>query len=79
MDTLDLSYDAFFYPVLFITCFLVYQIGFNYLKFLDELQPSEIQEQKYLKRIEELKLVNKEKVKKNERSTNLTMFRGIKF
>ena len=36
--------------------------GFNYLRFLEKLQPSEVQEQKYLKRIEELKLVNKEKV-----------------
>ena len=36
--------------------------GFNYLKFLEELQPSEVQEQKYLQRIKELKLVNKDKV-----------------
>jgi len=35
--------------------------GFNYLRFLEKLQPSEVQEQKYLKRIEELKLTNKEK------------------
>eukprot|EP00111_Clytia_hemisphaerica_P009000 TCONS_00026380-protein len=36
--------------------------GFNYLRFLEKLQPSEVQEQKYLKRIEDLKLTNKEKV-----------------
>lgn len=33
-------------------------IGFNYIKFLDDLQPSEKPEMKYLQRIEELKLTN---------------------
>lgn len=36
--------------------------GFNYLKFLEELQPSEVQEQKYIQRIKQLKIVNTEKV-----------------
>jgi len=35
--------------------------GFNYLKFLEELQPSEVQEQKYIQRIKQLKIVNTEK------------------
>ncbi|KAL9961377.1 hypothetical protein ACROYT_G030301 [Oculina patagonica] len=34
-------------------------IGFNYIQFLDDLQPSEKQEMKYLQRLEELKLTNK--------------------
>lgn len=37
--------------------------GFNYLKFLEELQPSEKQERKYLNRLEQLKsAANREKV-----------------
>lgn len=33
-------------------------IGFNYIQFLDDLQPSEKPEMKYLQRLEELKLTN---------------------
>lgn len=33
-------------------------IGFNYIKFLEDLQPSEKPEMKYLQRLEELKLTN---------------------
>ena len=36
--------------------------GFNYHKFLNELEPPEQQEQKYVKRMEELKLLNDIKV-----------------
>lgn len=49
-DEIDLVYEKF-----------SDNTGFNYLKFLEELQPSEIQEQKYLNRLEQLKLANKEK------------------
>ena len=49
-DEIDLVYEKF-----------SDNTGFNYLKFLEELQPSEMQEQKYLNRLEQLKLANKEK------------------
>lgn len=50
LDEIDLVYEKFSDDT-----------GFNYLKFLEELQPSEKQEHKYLKRLEELKLVHKNK------------------
>jgi len=37
--------------------------GFNYLKFLEELQPSDVQELKYVNRLEQLKLSKTEKGK----------------
>ena len=37
--------------------------GFNYTRFLEELQPPEKTENKYIERLKELKLVNKKEVK----------------
>ena len=37
--------------------------GFNYIRFLEELQPSEKCEYKYVERLKELNLVNKGKIK----------------
>ena len=38
-------------------------IGFNYLRFLEELQPSEKTESKYIQRLKELTLVNAKEIK----------------
>lgn len=37
--------------------------GFNYIRFLEELQPSEKTENKYIERLKELNLVNAKEVK----------------
>lgn len=64
-DEIDLLYEKF-----------SDNTGFNYLKFLEELQPSEKQEQKYLNRLQQLKLnAQKKEVINNTVEISVVMYK----